>query len=109
MSTGVVVDGRVYQSSDGGIIHCLDLATGEVLWRERLVDKVCASLLAADGKVYVFDREGQAVVLQPGPTCEVIAKNQLDSGCMASPAIAGNALFVRTQDHLYRIEAPVGE
>lgn len=109
MSTGVVASGHVYQASDGGILHCFDLDSGELRWRERLLDKVCSSLLATDDRVYIFDREGLAIVVATGPELEVLAENQLSEGCMASPAVYGDALIVRTTGHLYRLEAPASD
>jgi hypothetical protein len=49
-------------------------------------------------------RDGDAFVLAAGRQAKVLARNQLDDGCMATPAIAGKALYVRTKTHLYRIE-----
>jgi outer membrane protein assembly factor BamB len=43
-------------------------------------------------------------VIAPGREFNKLAENELEAGCMASPAVAGNALFVRTKTHLYRIE-----
>ena len=105
MATGVAVGDRVYQVS-AGVVSCLDVATGERVWRERFVGEVCASLLAAGDRVYVFDREGKAVVLAAADEPRLLAENQLDAGCMASPAVVGDALLVRTKTHLYRLEVP---
>lgn len=108
MATGVAVDGRVYQVS-AGVVSCLDLATGERRWRERFVGEVCSSMLAAGDRIYVFDREGKTVVLAAGDEPKLLAENQLEAGCMASPAVVGDALLVRTKTHLYRLELPAGE
>jgi outer membrane protein assembly factor BamB len=104
MSTGVVVGGRVYQVSDGGIVHCFDLETGERIWRERVVGGVCSSLLAAGERIYVFDKEGSAVVFAAEDQLRILGESQLEQGCMASPAVVGEALLVRTKTHLYRLE-----
>jgi hypothetical protein len=47
---------------------------------------------------------GNCYVLATGRKAKVIAVNKLDAGCMATPAIAGKALFIRTKKSLYRIE-----
>jgi hypothetical protein len=58
----------------------------------------------ADGKIYFFDEPGKSYVVKPTRDLEVLATNQLDEGCMASPAVVGRSLVVRTITHLYRIE-----
>src|SRR5438445_556345 len=63
-----------------------------------------ASLLYADGRIYCFSQAGLATVLKAGQKTEVLARNRLADGFMASPAVSGNALFLRTRTHLYRIE-----
>ena len=52
----------------------------------------------------LFDNEGTSTVGEIGRTWKKLAVNRLDDGCMASPAVAGKALFIRTRTHLYRIE-----
>jgi outer membrane protein assembly factor BamB len=75
-----------------------------MVWQERLAGDFVASPVAAEGRIYFFNRDGAAFVLEAGRQTKVLARNQLDSGCMATPAIAGKALYVRTLTHLYRIE-----
>ena len=54
--------------------------------------------------MYFCDTAGITTVLVPGDTLKVAAKNELESGFMASPAVVGDALVLRTKTHLYRIE-----
>ncbi|MBN2021663.1 MAG: PQQ-like beta-propeller repeat protein [Pirellulales bacterium] len=102
----VVVDDLVYFVHDQGVAACVEAATGKVVWRKRLGGEYSASPLAADGKVYFLEQFGKSFVIRPGRKYEELAKNILDHGCMASPAVAGRALFPRTEKHLYRIETP---
>lgn len=103
------VDGLLYLCEDKGIASCVDAATGKPLWRERLGGNYTASPVYADGHIYVFNEEGDTTVLKPGRKSNVVARNKLDAGCIASPAVAGGALFVRTRTHLYRIEEIGGD
>jgi outer membrane protein assembly factor BamB len=103
-SSPVVVGDLLFMVSDGGKASCLEIATGHELWREGLGGPFAASPIFADGRLYFFDQDGKATVIKPGRTYEVLATNKLESGCMASPAVSGKALFVRTKSHLYRIE-----
>ncbi len=90
--------------SDKGIGMCLDARTGKELWKERIEGNYSASPLFANGRVYFFSQEGKSVVIESGKEFKQLAENSLDGGFMASPAVAGDALFVRTDTHLYRIE-----
>ncbi len=100
----ILLDGVIYLVEDKGIAVALDAATGKQVWMERLGGQFSASLLYAGGHLYFCDQEGKTTVVKPGRTFDVRAVNQLDSGLMASPAVAGKALFLRTETHLYRIE-----
>jgi outer membrane protein assembly factor BamB len=100
----LLIDGLLYVFNDRGVATCMEAATGEVIWQERIGGNYSASPVFADGRVYVFSEGGEATVLQPGRQFRQIGKNSLDEGCLASPAVADGALFVRTRTHLYRID-----
>jgi len=102
----VVVGELFFMINDTGNLTCLEAATGKQLWRERVRGNFAASLLYADGNVYCFSREGRATVFKAARQYELVATNTLDSGFMASAAVWGKALFLRTKEHLYRIESP---
>ena len=90
--------------SDNGIATCLDARTGSEHWKERIEGNYSASPLFADGRLYFFSQEGKATVVNPGTDYGHMAENSLDGGFMASPAVAGKAIYLRTETHLYRIE-----
>jgi outer membrane protein assembly factor BamB len=104
-SSPILVDGLLYTASDESFISCVETATGETVWTERVGGKFAASPIYGDGRLYFFDQQGTALVLKPGRTMQILATNTLHNGMMASPAVAGKALFVRTKTHLYRIES----
>ncbi len=100
----ILVDGLVYMVSDaGGVLTCLEAETGTVVWRQRLGGNYAASPLWAKGRLYFFSEEGQTTVVRPGRSYQELAISQLDDGFMASPAVAGKSLYLRTKTHLYRI------
>ncbi len=105
MPSPVIVDGLLFQSSDRGMASCVDTATGETLWQERLGADVCASLLSADGRILAFDRDGKVTMFAPERSFKRLGEARLERGFMASPAVVGAALLLRTETHLYRIEA----
>ena len=90
---------------DNGVATCWDAVTGNVLWNERVGGgDYSASPVIAGGRIYFCSEAGKVVVVAAGPRYEKLAENQLDDGFMASPAVAGKALYLRTRSHLYRIE-----
>jgi outer membrane protein assembly factor BamB len=89
---------------DGGIVSCLDAKTGQEFWRERVQGNYSASPLLANDRLYIFSEQGKATVLQAGKEYKPLATNMLSDGFMATPAIAGNAIFLRTKTALYRVE-----
>ena len=62
-------------------------------------------MVLVDGYIYGFDQNGTAAVLKAGRSPEVVATNSLEDGFMASPAVSGRALILRTKKNLYRIES----
>ena len=100
----IALNGRLYFVSDKGIARCVNAETGEDVWFERLGGDYSASPIAAEGRLYFCNHEGICTVIATGDTFQELAKNTLDAGCMASPAVAGKALYLRTATHLYRVE-----
>jgi len=105
MPSSVIVGARLFQVSDRGMASAVDLETGETLWQERLGEDHCASLLASGDLIYAFGVEGKTTVYRAGGEFEKLHESQLEAGFMASPAVHGDALILRTKTHLYRIEA----
>ena len=100
----VLVGTLLFLLSNEGAVGCLDALTGAVLWEERIGGNYMASLLYADGRLYCPSVQGKTIVLEAGRRFKELAENKLDEGCLASPAVSGSALFLRTKSHLYRIE-----
>lgn len=100
----ILVDGLVYLLSNNGTLTCLEAKTGAQVWSERIGGNFVASPIYADGRLYLGSTQGKTVVVKPGRTFEVLAENTLGDGFMASPAVAGKALILRSKTHLYRIE-----
>lgn len=94
----------IFMINDVGIVSCLDAKTGTPVWKGRLDGSYSASPLAGAGRIYFFSEEGKATVIEAGRQFKVLAENHLDDGFMASPAVDGRALILRTRTHLYRIE-----
>ena len=101
----IIVDDLIYMVSDAGDLTCLEVVTGKEVWKDKLTGNYAASPIYADGRLYFANQQGKTTILKPGRAFEVLAVNTLEKGCMASPAVSGKALFLRTKASLYRIEA----
>ncbi len=99
----IVVGDLLFLVSDTGIPYCFDARTGRKHWQERFDGKFSASPVAAGETVYFPGENGKTYVVAASKEYKLVEVNVLESGCMASPAVAGNELFLRTKTHLYCI------
>lgn len=96
--------GVLYMINDSGILLSFDPATGNVLKQGRLhgaIDKYFSSPVAADDKVFLIGQGGQVSVLKAGGDWQVLAVNELDDECFATPAIADGRFYIRTRSAMY--------
>jgi outer membrane protein assembly factor BamB len=96
--------GVLYMINDSGILVSFDPTTGNVIKQGRLhgaIDKYFSSPVAADDKVFLIGQGGQVSVLKAAGDWEVLAVNELDDECYATPAIADGHLYIRTRSALY--------
>jgi outer membrane protein assembly factor BamB len=106
MPSPLIVGEELYMVSDKGVASCLETQTGRPVWTQRLGGNFSSSPLYADGRIYVGNRAGETFVFKPGRTCELLATNQLDGSIFATPAAVGRALYLRTEQAVYRLEKP---
>ena len=99
----LLVDEEIYVVNDGGIASCLDATTGETYWQQRLGGEYSASPVFADGRIYFLNEDGVATAIAPGRVFRRLATSTLDGGALASMAVSGGSIFIRTDTHLYRI------
>jgi outer membrane protein assembly factor BamB len=104
-STPVVYQGLLYMVTDAGILSAYDAATGARVYQQRLAAGagISASPVAAGGRLYFASEDGDVFVVKAGRTFELLATNSMGAVTMATPAIDGNRLFVRTATHLVAI------
>jgi outer membrane protein assembly factor BamB len=104
MPSALFYRGRVHFIRDGGMWTVIDPRTGRcVLDRERLGigGQAVASPVAADGRIYVVNESGTFAVLRAGDSLEVLAVNKLGESVRATPALAGERIYVRSAGHLW--------
>jgi outer membrane protein assembly factor BamB len=101
----VLVGEHAYILNEQGLAQCLDVHTGEDLWKKDGVSKTptWGSMVSAAGRLYVTDQAGDTYVLAASPRFDLLAKNSLEETVMATPAIAGGEIFIRTHQHLWCI------
>jgi outer membrane protein assembly factor BamB len=95
--------GLIWMATEGGIVSCVDAATGKTLWKERFGGVFSASPVAAEGRVYLINEDGDAWVLEAGREMKILAKNSLGERTLASPALAGGRIYLRTDESLFCI------
>ena len=100
----LLVDDLLYAVDDNGVVSCWEATTGKLVWSENVGGHFTASPLAAPGRIYLFSEEGKTTVIAAGREFKKLAENQLGDGFMASPAVSGNAMFLRSRTELYKIE-----
>jgi len=96
--------GVLYMINDSGILISFDPATGNVIKQGRLhgaIDKYFSSPVAADDKVFLIGEAGAVSVLKAAGDWQVLAVNELDDECFATPAIADGRIYIRTRSALY--------
>ncbi|MEO1995101.1 MAG: PQQ-binding-like beta-propeller repeat protein [Planctomycetaceae bacterium] len=105
VSSPMLVGQELFVVDNSGVATCLDALTGKPHWRERLGGNYDASPIEVRGRIYYLNRDGKTTVLAAGRTLKRLATNQLNGTFKASPAVSGRSLILRSETHLYRIEA----
>jgi outer membrane protein assembly factor BamB len=100
----LVVGDELYAVNDAGLASCWDARSGQLHWQEKIDGNYSASPLYADGRIYFQNETGTGVVVAAGRTFTRLATNALGERTLASYAVADGALFIRTDQHLYRIQ-----
>ena len=91
----------LFAIQDNGMASCQKAETGEVVWQERVGGGFSASPVAADGRIYLLDNNGDTTVIDAGPAYKVLAKNTLGEPTQASMAVSNGRIFIRTEKTLW--------
>jgi len=105
LPTQVAYDGALYSLTDTGILSRYDATTGKLGYRSRIEGGVAftSSPWASDGKIFCLNEEGKTFVVAAGEKYELLKVNDLDEFALATPALVGNRLLLRTETQLYSI------
>jgi outer membrane protein assembly factor BamB len=93
-------EGHWYVLNDTGTLQCLEARTGKEVWKNHLPGTFFASPVLAGGALYLVSEEGQAYFVKAGPNFECRARNDTAEGCLATPAICGGRIYLRTHNRL---------
>jgi len=106
MPTPLIYGGHLYVLGNAGVFDCYDLTTGAEVYRERIPHQgsgFSGSPVASDGRIYLPSEDGDVFVLKAGAHFELLGKNEMGEPLMATPAISGGMMLVRTQHRLWAI------
>ena len=102
----LIVGDNLYMISDsGGMVSCYNAKTGKQIYSERLggLQNHWISPVYADGKIYLFSRDGIYSVIEASSEFKVLSKIESDTVFVSMPAIVGDSMLIRSDSHLYRI------
>ena len=96
----------LYSCQTDGVLSCYNASTGQQMYKERLGtggDGFTASPVASQSGLYFTSEHGAVFVVKPSPEFKVLATNQLNEVCMATPAISEGTIYFRTQGHVVAV------
>jgi hypothetical protein len=105
VATPIEKDGLLYVADVGGMVHCLDAATGTHLWKHDTNAAIWGSFLLAGDRLYVGNEDGTMTILRTGRRKELLGEIAMDAALYSRPALIGDALYLATAHRLYRIAA----
>lgn len=105
VASPLATDRFVFTADSSGLVNCYDIATGRKHWTREFDDSFYPSPILAAGRIYALDNSGTLHVFQAANSFVPVARAKLGEESLATPAFTGRAIFLRTQTHLYCIQA----
>lgn len=102
-TVSITPEGLLFIGDFSGFVYCLDAETGKLHWTHDMKAHMWGSTLAADGKVYVGDEDGDVVVLAASKEKKVISETNLGAPVYSTPVVANGVLYVASNYHLYAV------
>ncbi|MBI3879021.1 MAG: PQQ-binding-like beta-propeller repeat protein [Verrucomicrobia bacterium] len=99
----LLVGDRAYLWGDDGVVTCAKLATGEIVWQERVEGTFFSSPVCTGDKIFSVDKSGKVFAIAAADKFQLLGTNPLNDLCQSTPAIAGGRMFVRTWENLHCI------
>ncbi len=108
LPSSLAYNGAVYSLTETGILSRFDAKTGKQTYKTRIDPTATAfttSPWAYNGKLFLLSEEGQTFVVDAGPEFKLLHVNKLDDFTLATPALVGDRLLIRTEHRLYSIKS----
>jgi outer membrane protein assembly factor BamB len=106
MPTPLAYNGLLYSLNNDGIFDAYEIETGKEIYRKRL-DPIgsgfSASPVAADGRVYLSNEDGEMLVVAAGREFRLVSTNTMGELLMATPALSNGVMYVRSASSLFAI------
>jgi len=103
VATPIEKDGLLYVGDVGGMVYCLDAATGALVWEHDTYGAIWGSFLLAGDRLYVGNEDGTMTILRSGRKKELLGKIEMDGALYSLPSLVGDALWLTTSNRLYLI------
>jgi outer membrane protein assembly factor BamB len=100
----LLINDLLYLVSDDGVMSCVEAGSGETVWQQRIGGAYSSSPTWANGRIYVQSEEGETLVIEPGREFHEVARSQVGERTFASYAVAGGAIYLRTESNLLRLQ-----
>ncbi len=104
--TPLAVGNLLFLWSDSGVVSCLDLPTGDVIWRKRVSGSFYGSPVCIANRLYCIAKNGDVVVLSAANEFKELARVSLGEPSFATPAVSGGVMYLRTSNHLFSLGGP---
>jgi outer membrane protein assembly factor BamB len=99
----VVYRDCLYTVNTAGVLTCADVKTRDIKWRVRLEGPISSTPVVADGHMFLFNEKGLGQIVKLGETGELVGSHDFGDTILCTPAIANDALYVRSDKHLWKI------
>jgi outer membrane protein assembly factor BamB len=106
--TSICVGKLLFLWGDDGAVSCVQAASGEVAWQERLGKHFFCSPVCVAGRLFCVSTTGEVVVIRAADRFELLARNALDETTHSTPAVAGGRMYIHTSKHLVSIGGRAG-
>jgi len=104
MATPLLYRGILYVVSSRGVLTAFEARTGKQIYQQRIAPGgYSASPIAADGRIYVTSESGEIYTIRAGPDFEILATSLMNETTMATPALAADTLYLRTQHAVWAL------
>ena len=103
VATPIEKDGLLYVGDVGGLVYCLDAATGILVWEHDTYGAIWGSFLLAGDRLYVGNEDGTMTILRTGRKKELLGEIEMDGALYSLPSLIGDALWLTTSKRLYLI------